>query len=68
MYLVGEITPRLSGYRPASAGQLRLEGWAGGHAFPINFSNGFGTPGSDRDRRHQHDSWYIGFNISRKFF
>jgi len=71
MYLVGEVTPRLSGYRPGvNQGSFGLEGRAGGHTFQINFSNGFGTTLGQLASRGgiTADSWYIGFNISRKFF
>lgn len=76
--LLVEFTPRLAGHRERSAfngeetrDQLAfgLERRVGGHAFQLNFQNSFGTtpaqiarggtPGSD---------WYIGFNLSRRFF
>ena len=70
MYLVGEITPRVSGYRPGvDQASFGLEGRAGGHTFQINFSNGFGTTLGQLARGGvDNSSWYIGFNISRKFF
>lgn len=73
MYLVGEITPRLWGYQPGEAlASFGVEFRAGGHQFQINFSNGLGTTlgqlahngGIDFDL----EKWFIGFNISRKFF
>jgi uncharacterized beta barrel domain-containing protein DUF5777 len=69
-YLVGEITPRLSGYRPGvSQMSFGLEGRAGGHTFQVNFSNGFGTTLGQLARGGvDYSSWFIGFNISRKFF
>ena len=69
-YLVGEITPRLSGYKPGvNQASFGLEGRAGGHTFQVNFSNGFGTTLSQiATGGISNDSWYIGFNISRKFF
>src|SRR5438874_11742896 len=72
VYLVGEITPRLWGYQPGEAqASFGIEVRSGGHLFQVNFSNGFGTTlgqlahngGIDFD---QH-SWFIGFNIARKF-
>ena len=43
-YLVGEVTPRFSGYKPGvDQGSFGIEARAGGHTFQINFSNGFGT-------------------------
>jgi len=69
-YLVGEFTPRVSGYRPnVDQGSFGLEMRAGGHTFQINFSNGWGTTlGQIAQGGITSDSWYIGFNISRKFF
>src|SRR5215204_1519298 len=44
VYLVGEITPRVSGYTPGvEQGSFGIEMRSGGHTFQINFSNGFGT-------------------------
>ena len=69
-YLVGEITPRLGGYDPGvDQVSFGIEGRAGGHLFQINFSNGFGTTlGQLAGGGVNNDNWYIGFNISRKFF
>jgi hypothetical protein len=70
-YLVGEVTPRFGGYRPGvNQGSFGLEMRAGGHTFQINFSNGWGTTLGQIASRGgvSADSWYIGFNISRKFF
>jgi hypothetical protein len=42
---------------------------AGGHSFQINFSNGFGTTMAQMARGgYTKDDWYLGFNITRKFF
>jgi hypothetical protein len=60
----------LSGYRPGvdQAG-FGIEMRAGGHSFQINVSNGTGTTlGQLVDSGVGGDSWFIGFNISRKFF
>jgi hypothetical protein len=65
------VTPRFSGFRPGvDQGSFGLEMRAGGHTFQINFSNGFGTTLGQIASRGgvTSDSWYIGFNISRKFF
>ena len=70
MYLVGEITPRLAGYKPGVRQMsFGIEGRAGGHQFQVNVSNGFGTTlGQIADGASDNDNWFIGFNISRKFF
>jgi hypothetical protein len=69
-YLVGEVTPRLSGYKPGvDQGSFGIEMRSGGHTFQINISNGNGTTlGQLVDSGVSSDSWFIGFNISRKFF
>ena len=69
-YIVAEITPRFAGYR-AGGDQMSfgLEGRAGGHLFQVNFSNGLGTTlGQIARGGIDYNTWYIGFNISRKFF
>lgn len=70
LYLVGEVTPRLGGYDPgAHQGSFGIEMRSGGHAFQINVSNGFGTTLGQLARGGVNsDSWFIGFNIARKFF
>lgn len=69
VYLVGEIVPR-AGFDPgAHHGSFAIEKRAGGHAFQVNFSNGFGTTmGQIARGGTSNDDWYLGFNISRKFF
>jgi hypothetical protein len=70
VYLVGEVTPRVGGYKPGvDQGSFGIEMRSGGHSFQINFSNGFGTTMSQLAAGGiSSDSWFIGFNISRKFF
>jgi len=70
VYLVGEVTPRVSGYKPGvDQGSFGIEMRSGGHTFQINFSNGFGTTLGQLARGGvSGDSWFIGFNIARKFF
>jgi Membrane bound beta barrel domain (DUF5777) len=70
VYVVGEITPRVAGYTPGvEQMSFGLELRSGGHAFQINFSNGFGTTLGQLARGGiSYDSWFIGFNIMRKFF
>ena len=69
VYVVGEILPRI-GYDPGvSHGSFAIEKRAGGHVFQLNFSNGFGTTMGQLARGGtSNDDWYLGFNISRKFF
>ncbi len=69
-YLIGEVTPRLSGYRPGVAqGSFGIEMRSGGHTFQINVSNGLSTTLAQLTSSGiSSDTWMIGFNISRKFF
>jgi hypothetical protein len=69
VYLVGEVVPRV-GYDPGVIhGTFGIEKRAGGHTFQLNFSNGFGTTMAQIARGGtSSDDWYLGFNISRKFF
>src|SRR5437762_5650351 len=73
VYLVGEITPRLWGYQPGEAqASFGIEIRSGGHLFQINVSNGFGTTLGQLAHNGGIDfgqhSWFLGFNIARKFF
>ena len=68
-YLVAEVAPRVSGYDPGSShASLGVEMRAGGHAFQINFSRGLATTMGQVARGGTEDDWFIGFNISRKFW
>jgi hypothetical protein len=70
VYVLGEYTPRVSGYEPGgNLASFGVEKRVGGHAFQVNFSNGFGTTMGQVARGSIGDNdWFIGFNISRKFF
>ena len=70
VYVVGEMTPRVSGYKPDTMlGSFGIEKRAGGHLFQLNFSNYFGTTMRQIAQGALNgDQWYMGFNISRKFF
>src|SRR5687767_7776485 len=70
VYIVGEVVPRVSGYDPGvTHGTFGIEKRAGGHSFQLNFSNGFATTMGQLARGgFTNDDWYMGFNISRKFF
>jgi hypothetical protein len=69
VYLVGEYIPR-TGYEPGvHHATFGIEKRAGGHVFQFNFSNGLGNTMAQLARGGtSNDDWYIGFNISRKFF
>ncbi len=70
VYVTAEISPRVTGYAPGDAlVSFGIEKRAGGHSFQLNFSNGFGTTmGQVAQGGTSFDDWYIGFNISRKFY
>ncbi len=70
LYLIGEVTPRLSGYKPGDAYvAFGLEKLLGGHSFQINFTNWLGTTLADMARgSNDRNDWFIGFNLTRKFF
>jgi hypothetical protein len=69
-YVTAEVSPRVAGFRPGPHQiSFGLERRAGGHLFQLNFSNGFGTTLGHLARGGiSYDDWYLGFNISRKFF
>jgi len=69
VYLVGEVAPRASGYRPGKAAYgFAIEKRAGGHLFQLNVNNGQGTTFGQLARGGVSDSLYLGFNLARKFF
>jgi hypothetical protein len=80
-YLTGEYLPRLAGYKGEICGSgvciegadslltFAVEKQVGGHAFSINFSNGVGTtPRQTVTEQTRDNDWFIGFNLSRKFY
>ena len=76
MALVGEYHPRLAGYEgdlgsgnPDSLATFGVEWTVGGHAFQLSFSNALGTTPAQVARGAQGlDGWFIGFNLTRKFY
>ena len=70
VYIVVEASPRASGYKPGvSHGSFGIEKRAGGHMFQLNFSDSFGTTLAQIARGGPVGrDWFMGFNISRKFF
>jgi hypothetical protein len=54
---------------PRASLAVEIEMRAGGHSFQINVSDGFGTTMAQMARGgFDSNDWYLGFNISRKFF
>ena len=69
VYIVGEFMPASATSRASTTASFAIEKRAGGHVFQLNFSNGFGTTMGQLARGGtNNDDWYLGFNISRKFF
>jgi hypothetical protein len=70
MCLMGPWTPRASGFRPGvSLKTFGIEKRLRGHVFQLNVSNSLGTTVSEMARGASNDrDWFLGFNISRKFF
>jgi hypothetical protein len=68
--VVAESAPRVSGFRPGvNHGSVAVEKRAGGHVFQLNFSDSFATTmGQIARGGPSNTDWYLGFNISRKFF
>lgn len=71
--LVGEVSPRLAGYdggpNAATHATFGIEKRVGGHSFQLNFSNDLGTtPAQVARGRQGRDDWFLGFNLSRKFY
>ena len=67
-YLVGEYSPRISGYDPNKAAWgVAIEKHTGGHTLQLNFTNAFGTTLGQLARGGSVHDVYLGFNITRKF-
>jgi hypothetical protein len=75
-YLVAEVNPRLAGYKgnlgngdSGTQAAFGIEGRVGGHVFQFNVSNDLGTtPAQTARGRQGRNDWYVGFNLSRKFY
>jgi Membrane bound beta barrel domain (DUF5777) len=69
LYLTGEYAPRIRGFRGPALKAFGVEKLVGGHMFQINVSNALGLSLADVARGTlSDDHWYIGFNLSRKFY
>lgn len=67
-YVVGEVTPRLSGYAPGKPEfGFGIEERVGGHMFQLNFSNTTSTTFGQVARGGFPTTLYLGFNLGRKF-
>lgn len=70
VYLTAEVVPAVAGHDPGDpVVAFGVEKRAGGHVFQLNFSNSIGSTLAQQLRTGGgRDDWYIGFNISRKFY
>ena len=66
---VAEFVPRAAGFKNGDHhATVGAEFQLGGHVFQLNFSNSLATTPAQVAQGGSLDNWYIGFNISRKFF
>jgi hypothetical protein len=70
VYVVGSWTPRGTGFGPGTSMKtFGFEMRRGGHTFQLNVSNSLGTTMAQMARGAANNSdWFLGFNISRKFY
>lgn len=69
VYVVGEVTPRVSGYAPGDPEfAFGIERRAGGHMFLLTFTNSLASTYGQLARGGFPDTIYMGFNLGRKFF
>lgn len=70
VYVTAEVMPRVGGYtQGGTQAAFAIEKRAGGHMFQLNFSNSLGTtPGAMARGGVADNEWFMGFNITRKFF
>jgi hypothetical protein len=69
-YVFVEGSPRVAGFKQGvTLVSFGFEQRYGGHVFQLNVSNGFGTTLAQVARGGTaKDDWYLGFNLSRKFY
>jgi len=69
-YVVAEAAPQVGGYRDGvDHVSFGIEKRAGGHMFQLVIANSLGTTMRQVARGGVHDGdWYIGFNLTRRFF
>ena len=69
VYVTADGAPRIAGFEPGvNYAAFAIEKRAGGHMFQLNFSNSFATTMGQIARGGIKSDWFLGFNISRKFF
>ena len=69
VYLVGEFIPRVAGFDLGDDHvTFGVEKRVGGHSFQANFSNSLGSTLGQIAQGASDNDWFIGFNITRKFY
>ena len=69
VYVAAEYVPRLGGFDNGNDHlSFGLKKRVGGHLFQVNFSNGLGVSPAQVAQGGNNADWYIGFNITRKFY
>jgi hypothetical protein len=69
VYVVGEVSPRVSGYTAGDAEfAFAVEKRVGAHVFALTFANSAATTYGQIARGGNPESLYLGFNLARKFF
>jgi len=69
VYIVGEVSPRVSGYAPGDVEYaFGIERRAGGHMFQLTFTNATAGTFGQLARGGFPNTLYLGFNLTRKFF
>ena len=69
LYVVAEVSPRVSGYVAGDAEfAFALEKRVGAHVFSLTFANTSATTYGQIARGGAPESLYLGFNLARKFF
>jgi hypothetical protein len=68
-FVVGEVSPRVSGYKPGDAEMaFALEKRVGGHVFSLVVANTQATTYGQLAAGANPETLYIGFNLARKFY
>jgi hypothetical protein len=69
-FVFAEASPRVAGFdQGVTFASFGFEQRYGGHVFQLNVSNGVGTTLAQVGRGGTpDDNWYLGFNLTRKFF
>jgi hypothetical protein len=69
LYVVGEVSPRISGFKPGDDEYaFALEKRVGAHVFSLTFANGAATTYGQIARGGNPGGLYLGFNLARKFY